>query len=197
MLRDLSAEERASLLDLAAFDRIDEDLTRAVLGSTDALARVVALPAFDGLLLPIGGDRTVRRLHPLRRDHCLDLLLRENPGRRRSLHRRLASPLAERGHLTPAWRHAAEADDTRLPGRLIERFGAYELWMREGVTRIISAARLSDRGPHPAVSTPWLPALHQPVPGVEVRRGSCPLRGPGAVRPMASSATAMAAILAS
>ena len=94
MLRDLSAEERASLLDLAVFDWIDEDLTRAVLGSTDALARVDALPALDGLLLPIGGDRSVRRLHPLLRDYCLDLLLRENPGRRRSLHRRLASALA-------------------------------------------------------------------------------------------------------
>ena len=141
VLRDLSAEERASLLDLAVFDWIDEDLTRAVLGSTDALARVVALPALDGLLLPIGGDRTVRRLHPLLRDYCLNLLLRENPGRRRSLHKRLASALAERGHLTPAWRHAAEADDTRLLGRLIERFGAYELWLREGVTRLISAAR--------------------------------------------------------
>ena len=137
----VAVEERASLLDLAVFDWIDEDLTRAVLGSTDALARVVALPALDGLLLPIGGDRTVRRLHPLLRDHCLDLLLRENPGRRRSLHKRLASALADRGHLTPAWRHAAEADDTRLLGRLIERFGAYELWLREGVTRIISAAR--------------------------------------------------------
>ncbi len=141
LLRDLSAEDRACLLDLAVFDWIDADLARDVLGSGDALARVAALPSLEGLLLPVGRDGAVRRLHPLLREYCLDRFAVEAPKRRRSLHRQAALALAGRGHLTPAWRQAAEAGDSRLVGELIERFGVLELWLREGVTRLISAGR--------------------------------------------------------
>ncbi len=141
LLRDLSAEDRTCLLDLAVFDWIDADLARDVLGSGDALARVAALPSLEGLLLPVGRDGAVRRLHPLLREYCLDRFAVEDPKRRRSLHRRAALALASRGHLTPAWRQAAEAGDRRLVGELIERFGVLELWLREGVTRLISAGR--------------------------------------------------------
>ena len=141
VLRDLSAEERACLLDLAVFDWIDADLVRDVHGATGAVDRVTALSALDGLLLPIGSDGAVRRLHPLVRDYCLALLSAEDPDRKRSLHRRIALALATRGHLTPAWRHAADAGDGQLLGELIERFGVFDLWLREGVTRVISAGR--------------------------------------------------------
>ena len=33
----------------------------------------------------------------------------------------MASVAARRGHLTPAWRQAADAGDSRLVGELIER----------------------------------------------------------------------------
>ena len=141
LLRDLSAEDRACLLDLAVFEWIDAELVDEVLGSRDALVRVGALPTLDGLLLPIGKDRRVRRLHPLLRDYCLDLLSVEDPSRKRSLHRRIALALDRRGHLTPAWRHASDAGDSRLVGELIERSGIFQLWLREGVTRLISAGR--------------------------------------------------------
>ena len=141
LLRDLSAEDRACLLDLAVFDWVEADLVRDVLGSGDALARVAALPSLEGLLLPVGRDGAVRRLHPLLREYCLDRFAVEDPKRRRSLHRRAARALASRGHLTPAWRQAAHAGDSRLVGELIERFGVLELWLREGVTRLISAGR--------------------------------------------------------
>ena len=141
LLRDLSEEDRACLLDLAVFDWLDTDLVNEVLWSSDAMVRAAGLPALDGLLLPVGRDHTVRRLHPLLRDYCLSLFSVEGPARRRSLHQRLALALAGRGHLTPAWRHAADAGDRRLVGELIERFGVFELWLREGVTRLISAAR--------------------------------------------------------
>ena len=141
LLGDLSAEDHACLLDLAVFDWIDADLVGEVLGSSDALVRVAALPALDGLLLPVGRAGAVRRLHPLLRDYCLGRFSVEDPARRRSLHGRIAQALARRGHLTPAWRHAAEAGDSRLVGELIERAGVFELWLREGVTRLISAGR--------------------------------------------------------
>ena len=132
VLRDLSAEERACLLDLAVFDWIDADLVRDVHGASGAVDRVTALSALDGLLLPIGSDGAVRRLHPLVRDYCLALLSAEDPDRKRSLHRRIALALAKRGHLTPAWRHAADAGDGQLLGELIERFGVFDLWALGG-----------------------------------------------------------------
>ena len=141
VLRDLSSEERSWLLDLAVFDWIDADLVDDVLGSSDARVRVGALPVLNGLLPPVDRDGAVRRLHPLLRDYCLEVLSVEDPARKRSLHERAALALARRGHLTPAWRHATAAGDARLVGELIERVGVFQLWLREGVTRLISAGR--------------------------------------------------------
>ncbi len=127
LLSDLSLEDRASLLDLAVFDWIDTDLVDDVLGSSDARVRVAALPALDGLLVVGDRDHTVRRLHPLVRDACLDLLSVEDPTRKRFLHERIALALVRRGHLTPAWRHASETGDHRLVGQLMAPFGVVRL----------------------------------------------------------------------
>ena len=141
LLRDLSVKERASLFDLAVFDWIDASLVDTVLGSSDARVLVAALPSLNGLLLPVGNDGTVRRLHPLLRDYCLDVLSVENPVRKRSLHKRIALGLARQGQLTESWRHARASGDIQLLGKLIERSGPFQLWLREGVTRLISAGR--------------------------------------------------------
>ena len=82
----------------------------------------------------------------------------ENPARKRSLHERIALALVHRGHLTPAWRHATAAGDRRLVGELIERFGVFQLWLREGVTRLISAGRFLT--PELLASHPRLELLH-------------------------------------
>ena len=141
LLRDLSAEERRCLLDLAVFDWIEADLVDGVLGSSQARLRVMGLRALDGLLLPVGKDRATQRLHPLLREHCLDLLEAEDLARKCSLHERLALALVRRGQLTPAWRHARATGDGRLAGNLMERFGAFQLWLREGPRQLMSAGR--------------------------------------------------------
>ena len=141
LLRDLSAADRAALLELAVFDLMEANLIEEVLGSSDALVQVTKLAALDGLVTPVGGDPKVRRLHPLLQDYCLDLLSVADPDRKRSLHRRIALALARRGHLTPAWRHAGATGDGRFIAELIERFGVFELWLRDGVARLISAGR--------------------------------------------------------
>ena len=74
LLSDLSAKDRARLLDLAVFDWIDAEVVDDVLGSSDALERIAGLRVLDGLLSPIGRNRNVQRLHPLLRDYCRDLL---------------------------------------------------------------------------------------------------------------------------
>lgn len=140
LLRDLSAEDRACLLDLALFERIESDLVDHVLGSSAARLRVVALPSLHGLLPAADTDGTVRRLHPLLREHCVRELSIAAPARKRRLHKRIAGALAGRGELTPAWRHAAAAGDSRLVGRLMEHYGVCGLWLREGAAGLLSAA---------------------------------------------------------
>ena len=141
LLRDLSREDRTCLFDLAVFDWVEANLVDDVLGSSDARVRVGRLPALNGFLSPVEGDDAVQRLHPLLREYCLDALSVEDPERKRALHRRIALELARRGHLTPSWRHASASGDIRLVAELIEGFGAFELWLREGVTRLVSADR--------------------------------------------------------
>lgn len=139
LLRDLSAADRAFLLDLAIFDRIEADLVDEVLGSSDARLRIATLSALDGLLLPRDDDRAVQLLHPLVREYCVERFAVENPARKRSLHARTARALDRRGQLAPAWRHARSAVDVRLLGELIESAGIVGLWARGGTAQITAA----------------------------------------------------------
>ena len=79
LLRDLSVEDRAFLLDLAVFDWIEADLADEVLGSSDARLRIAALSALDGLLLPSDDNAAVQLLHPLVRDYCVERFAVEDP----------------------------------------------------------------------------------------------------------------------
>ena len=139
LLRGLSKEDRAFVCRLAVFDRIDPEVVDEVLGTGDAGARIAGLWSLDGLLTPIGQAGNVRRLHPLARDCCLDLLTREDPRQRRSVHAGIARALARRRQFLPAWRHARSAGDGRLLGELVEQAGIFDMWLRHGVTRLFSA----------------------------------------------------------
>ena len=139
LLRDLSPGDRGNLLDLAVFDCIEVDLVDEVLGSSQARVRVTGLRALDGLLLPVDENSATQRLHPLLREHCLDLLEDADLPRKCALHKRLALAQCRRGHLTDSWRHAREAGDRRLVGDLIERFGVFQLWLRGGAMQLNTA----------------------------------------------------------
>ena len=140
LLRGLSAEDRRFVCELAVFDWIDPDLVDEVLGSTDAGARIAALSPLDGLLASVGQEGAVRRLHPLVRDCCTELLAMEDRARARSLHTGIARALARRGQLVSAWRHARSASDEAVVGELVEHAGVLEMWLRHGVTTLFSAA---------------------------------------------------------
>ena len=139
LLRGLSKEDRAFVCRLAVFDWIDPEVVDEVLGSSDAGVRIAGLRSLEGLLAPIGQEGRVRRLHPLARDYCVDLLSREDPARKRSLQAGIARALARRGQFLPAWRHARSAGDGRLVGELVERAGVFDMWLRHGMTRLFSA----------------------------------------------------------
>lgn len=141
ILQHLAAEDRGFLQDLAVFEWIEPDLVDGVLGSSRPRLRITGLAALDGLLLPADDDRSVLRLHPLVREHCLDLLEAEDLARKSALHERLALALVGRGQLTPAWRHARAAGDRRLLGDLMERFGVFQLWLRDGALQLMAGGR--------------------------------------------------------
>ena len=151
LLRGLSKEDRTFVCELAVFDWIDPDLVDEVLGSTGAGVRIAALRPLDGLLAPIGPEDTVRRLHPLARDHCADLLAWEDPQRKRSLHAGIARALARRGRFLSAWRHARSSGDGRLLGEFVEGTGVFDLWLRHGAARLFSA----DEFLTPEISAPY------------------------------------------
>ena len=141
LLRGLTPEERRCLLELASFDWIDKDLVDEVLGSSRARRVVEAAPGLDGFLLPLDPDGDVRRLHPIVRRFCIDVLSAEDPDRERSLRVRIARALAARGHLVEAWRQASEAGDDRLVAELMERAGGFRLWLRDGMPQLVAAER--------------------------------------------------------
>ena len=176
LLCDLSREDRVCLLDLAVFDCIDADLVDDVLGSSAARLRVEASPLLNGLLPRVDTDGTVRRLHPLIREHCLNVLSIEDPDRKRYLHKRIAGALARRGELMPSWRHAGAAGDGPLVGRLIESYGACQLWLREGVTALASAGRFPDGGGHGGLSAARSSGLRYSLPVVQAGGGGNPPR---------------------
>ena len=142
LLRDLSADDRTFLMDLAVFDWIEADIVDEVLGSSDARLRIDALSALDGLLVRSDDDHAVRLLHPLVREYCVEQFAVEAPERKRTLHARIARALHGRGLLTQAWRHARSAGDFGLAGELIESVGVVGLWARGGNTQVIAADRL-------------------------------------------------------
>ena len=139
LLRSLSPEDRAFVFELAVFESIEPDLVDEVLGTNDTRVRIAALRSLDGLLAPIGEDGKVRRLHPLAKGHCVDLLTRENPVRKRFLHAGIAQALAARKRFLPAWFHARSSGESRLVAELVERAGLFDTWLRHGVTRLFAA----------------------------------------------------------
>ena len=140
-LRNLADDERAFLLDLALFDRIDPPLVDEVLDRTDSGRRLAALTALEGLMQPLGSAADTRCLHPLLKDYCAAERRREDPERYRQLHRAIAMAMLERRHLVPAMRHAGETGDPELVGSILERAGGLRLWLREGMTRLGAAER--------------------------------------------------------
>ena len=141
--RGLDAHDRAFLLDIGLFDRMDDALVDEVLDGHGLIRRLKGMPALAGLLESVRVDASDSwRLHPLIREHCGERHRRENPGRYRSLHKRIAEALARRGETLTAMRHAARADAGDLAARILEDAGAMRLWYREGTGSLQSACRL-------------------------------------------------------
>ena len=129
--RGLSAEDRDFVLDIALFDRLETNLIDEVTGAPNAGRRIASMGALAGLFSTTGRGSTMR-LHPLIKRHCEQRRFEEAPEHFRAIHRGIAMALARRGRPIEALRHAAEAADAALLGRIAERAGGVRLWFEEG-----------------------------------------------------------------
>ena len=140
--RGFEAEDRRLVLDLAVFDWLDAELVEEVLEEPGALQRAAGVPGLAGLLQQAPGARSnVLHLHSLLRERCAEEGRRRDPGRWRRLRRRLAEALARRGAVVEAMRHAAEAGDPDLAGRILIDAGGVQWWLAEGRERLAAANR--------------------------------------------------------
>ena len=130
--RGLSAEDRDYVLDIALFDRLETDLIDEVTDAGHAGRRIASIGSLAGLLSTTGGRESTMRLHPLIKAYCEKQRFEEAPERFRAIHRSIAEALARRGRALEALRHAAEAGDTALLGRIAESTGGIRLWLKEG-----------------------------------------------------------------
>ena len=141
--RGLSTDQRDFLLDAGLMDEISPALLDEVLECSDSRHRLQAVAELDGLIQasPSCNEGTVV-LHPLLRRHCAARRSRETPERFKTIHHRAALALEQRSDIFAAMRHAAEAGDPALFGRLIEDAGGVRFWtrsIRPAPERIIAA----------------------------------------------------------
>ncbi|MDE0157242.1 MAG: LuxR C-terminal-related transcriptional regulator [Gammaproteobacteria bacterium] len=124
------AAQRDFLLDAGLMDELDPVLLDEALERSDSRHRLQSMTELDGLLHPFPGTGAgAPALHPLLRRHCAARRSRESPERFRSIHHRAAEALERRGDMSAAMRHAAEAGNPALLGRLMEDAGGIRcLW---------------------------------------------------------------------
>lgn len=139
LFRGLSAADRTLIESAGLFRRIDAELLDAVLGR-GAARRLRAMPMLAGLL--DGADAATVDLHPVIHNYCVGKLSRESPGRFRDLHGSVARLLGARGDVVGGVRHAVEADDPVLAGRILEEAGGIRFWLTAGMRRTRDADRL-------------------------------------------------------
>ena len=131
--RGIPDAERDFVLDIALFDRLDPELIDEVTGAGNSGRRIASLAALAGLWSTAGGGGTALRLHPLIKDYCQKRRFEEDPERFRAIHGGIARALARRARAVEALRHAAEAGDPALLGRIAESTGGVRLWLEQGI----------------------------------------------------------------
>ena len=138
----LEQGDRELLLDAGLMDWMDAELVDEALAGVALMRRIEEMSAISGLIAPVRGQGgKVWRLHPLIREYCSARRRRETPERFRSLHCSIARALAGRGEPIAAMRHAAEAEDAELVGRILTEAGGIWLMLRESHHRMVSANR--------------------------------------------------------
>jgi serine/threonine-protein kinase PknK len=111
------------LLDICATERICPDLAAELSGRNDAHSKLEDVVRQDLFIDRLGDDTDWYRIHHLFADFLRRRLERDNPDRKRELHRRAAQWFGERMHLSEAVDNALAADDPHMAVEIVERNG--------------------------------------------------------------------------
>ncbi|HEY7133046.1 MAG TPA: AAA family ATPase, partial [Candidatus Limnocylindrales bacterium] len=155
MLRSVSDDDRAFLVESSVVDRLTPGVCDAVVGRTDSATRLPRLSADHHLLQRLDAEGRTYRCHTLLRQHLRSLLEHEGWDAR-LLHRRAAAWYADEGLAEEAIEHFLAAGDRDAAARLatIVSFGLY----REG--RWTTVARWLDAlGDETLREHPYLAAI--------------------------------------
>ena len=111
------------LLDICVTERICGDLAAELSGRNDAHSKLEDVVRQDLFIDRLGDDTDWYRIHHLFADFLRRRLERDNPDRKRELHRRAAQWFGERMHLSEAVDNALAADDPHMAVEIVERNG--------------------------------------------------------------------------
>ena len=131
--RGIAADDRDFVLDISLFDEVAPELIDEVTGTGNAARRLASLGVLAGLWSTAAGAGPELRLHPLIKEHCEKRRFEEDPRRYRSIHRGIAVVLARRERVVEALRHAVEAGEPELLGRIADGAGGIRLWLEQGL----------------------------------------------------------------
>jgi serine/threonine-protein kinase PknK len=119
----LDPDVSAFLLDICITERICGELAAVLSGRNDAHSKLEDIVRQDLFIARLGDDTEWYRIHHLFADFLRRRLERDNPDRKRELHRRAALWFGERMHLSEAVDNALAADDPQMAVEIVEREG--------------------------------------------------------------------------
>jgi len=119
VLRRQPPEMQQFLLRTSVAERLNASLAEELSGTTNGQQHLEALAASNAFVVALGVGRTWFRYHGLLRQMLRHRLTVETPDLVPELHRRAAHWFSAQGLPLPALRHAAEAEDWALMGRLL------------------------------------------------------------------------------
>ena len=119
VLASHSARMRRFLLRTSVAERLNASLAEELSGEPHGQQHLEELAASNTFVVALGAGRTWFRYHALLRQMLRHRLSVESPDAVPELHRRAALWFSTQGQPLPAMRHAAEAQDWSLMGRLL------------------------------------------------------------------------------
>lgn len=143
LFQGLDESDRDLLLDVGLFNWFDGPLLDAVLGVSNAMARVQAMRPLDGLLEQVSSNPpSVCQLHALIREHCVTWRQRNTLTRYRTVNAAIARALAARSRTVEAMQYASRAADTALLAKTLVDAGGVRISLCDGVDHLVNAVRL-------------------------------------------------------
>jgi ATP/maltotriose-dependent transcriptional regulator MalT len=136
LLKSLSSEKYAFLLETSILDPIHLDCADYIRGSADSQVMVQQLHYLEGIFAPLEGDDETYRLHPLVREYLQTTLKDSENESYKRLCRSTALWLAEKEQNLDAMRYAVQANDIYLAGEIFEQMGGSQMWLLEGMSRL-------------------------------------------------------------